>query len=185
MGARLTADSPAVAAAYPWGELGHVVDVGGGDASLLIAIVRAYADLRGTVLDLAGPVARARHAIAAAGLADRCDAEAGSFFDALPAGAGGYILSGVLHDWPDEDAQRILRRCAEAAGQTGKVLVTDHIGSAEDTPDTEGDLRMLAYCRGRERNWDQLVKLATSAGLEVGSVTPAGTRSIIEFRPMR
>ena len=50
------ADAPAIAAAYPWGTLGHVVDVGGGNGTLLIAILRAHDDLRGTVIDLAGPV---------------------------------------------------------------------------------------------------------------------------------
>ena len=184
MGARLVADAPAVAAAYPWGTLGHVVDVGGGSASLLIAILRAHGDLRGTVIDLAGPVARAGQAIASAGLGDRAGTQAGSFFDALPAGAGGYVLSGILHDWDDEDALRILQRCADAAAETGKVLVVDHIRDAQGgTADTEGDLRMLCYVHGRERTLDRLGELATSAGLQVSSVTPAGSRSIIELCP--
>lgn len=181
MGARLT-DAPTVAGAYPWGALGHVVDVGGGNASLLIAILRTHGDLRGTVIDLPGPAARAEEAIASAGLSDRADAQAGSFFDPLPAGAGGYVLSGILHDWDDEHAGRILRTCAEAAGETGRVLVVDHV----DDPGalhTEGDLRMLCYVRGRERTLGQLGDLAKSADLEVTSVTPASSRSIIEFRP--
>src|SRR3954469_25095665 len=154
MGARLGADAPAVAAAYPWGALGSVVDVGGGDGTLLLAVLRTHADLRGTVVDLAGPVARAQQAIASAGLGERADARAGSFFDELPAGAGGYLLSGVLHDWDDEPALRILQRCADAAAETGRVLVVDHYGDAQRTPDTEGDLRMLCYVRGRERTLD-------------------------------
>jgi 2,7-dihydroxy-5-methyl-1-naphthoate 7-O-methyltransferase len=181
MGARLVADAPEVAAAYPWGALGRVVDVGGGDATLLLALLRAHPDLRGTVVDLAGPVARAEHAIAAAGLGNRADAQVGSFFDPLPAGAGGYVLSGVLHDWDDEPARRILQRCADAAGETGRVLVVDHVGGG--LPDTEGDLRMLCYVRGRERDLDRLGALAASAGLALGSTTPAGSRSVVEFRP--
>jgi 2,7-dihydroxy-5-methyl-1-naphthoate 7-O-methyltransferase len=177
MGARLVADAPKVAAAFPWGELGHVVDVGGGDGSLLVAILRAHENLRGTVVDLPGPAARATQAIADAGLAHRADARAGSFFDALPAGAGGYLLSGVLHDWDDDHAARILRQCAAAGGT---VLVVDHVG--DGAPDTEGDLRMLAYVGGRERDLDQLTALAKLAGLAVESVTPAGSRSIIALR---
>jgi hypothetical protein len=183
MGGRLAADAPVVATAYPWNTLGHVVDVGGGDGSLLIAILRAHADLRGTVVDLAGPVARAREAFAAAGLSDRADAEVGSFFDALPAGAGGYVLSGVVHDWPDEDVVRILRRCAEAAGESGKVLLVDHVGEGRDALDTEGDLRMLCYVRGRERTLDQLGALAALAGLRIGPATPARSRSVVELLP--
>jgi len=180
MRSRLTADGPKVAAAYPWGDLGHVVDVGGGDGSLLVAILRAHPGLRGTVLDLPGAVQRASAAIEEAGLTDRAAVVAGSFFDPLPAGAGGYVLSGVLHDWPDEDAARILGRCAEAAGDTGTVLVCDHIGESFDT---EGDLRMLCYFNGRERTLDDLRALAGGAGLGVAGVTPAGSRSLLSLRP--
>jgi hypothetical protein len=183
MGGRLGADAPRIAAAYPWGTLGHVVDVGGGNATLLIAILRAHDGLRGTVVDLAGPVAGAQQAIAAAGLADRAGAQAGSFFDALPAGAGGYLLSGVLHDWDDEDAARILQRCADAAADTGRVLVVED--AAGGALDTAGDLRMLCYVRGRDRTLEQLAELAKSTGLQVGSVVPAGSRSIVELRPSR
>jgi 2,7-dihydroxy-5-methyl-1-naphthoate 7-O-methyltransferase len=182
MGGRLAGDAPAIVAAYPWGGLGHLVDVGGGTGSLLIAIVRAHEGLRGTVVDLAGPAARAGEAIAAAGLAGRAAAETGSFFDALPAGAGGYLLSGVLHDWDDEHAARILRRCADAAGETGKILVLENTGLDEDSaPDTEGDLRMLCYVRGRERSLDQLASLARPAGLRITSARPAGSHSLIEL----
>jgi 2,7-dihydroxy-5-methyl-1-naphthoate 7-O-methyltransferase len=187
MGGRLVADLPAIAAAYPWAALGHVVDVGGGNGALLIAILRAHAELRGTVLDLAGPVSHAEQAIVAAGLGHRAGAQVGSFFDVLPAGAGGYVLSGVLHDWDDEDAVRILKRCADGASATGKVLVLeDAIGvDPSATADTTGDLRMLCYCRGRDRSLDQLAELATSAGLRVSSVRPAGSRAIVELCPSR
>jgi hypothetical protein len=183
MGSRLQADAPVVATAYPWGTLGDVVDVGGGNATLLIAILRAHDGLRGTVVDLPGPVARAEQAILAAGLSHRAGARVGSFFDALPAGAGGYLLSSVLHDWDDEHAVRILIRCAEAAG-AGRVLVLEEaVGEPEGgILHTEGDLRMLSYVRGRDRTLDQLSELAASAGLQVSSVAPAGARSIIEMR---
>jgi hypothetical protein len=176
MGSRLTADIPGVVAAYPWDTLGHVVDVGGGSGDLLIAILRAHPDLRGTVVDLPGPCARAAEAIAAAGLTGRADTHPGTFFDPLPAGAGAYLLSGVLHNWDDRDATRILRRCADTAGT---VLVVDHLGATS----TEGDLRMLCYFNGRERTLDDLTDVASAAGLRLGQVVPAGSRSLIEFRP--
>ncbi|MGA5303867.1 methyltransferase [Nucisporomicrobium flavum] len=179
MGSRLV-DGDGVAAAYPWGELGHVVDVGGGNGTLLIALLRAHAGLRGTVVDLAGAAARAEEAFAELG--GRAEARAGSFFEPLPPGAGGYLLSGVLHDWDDESAVRILERCAEAAGADGRVIVIeDGDGGA---PDTEGDLRMLCYVRGRNRTPDQIGVLGRAAGLELGPVRVAGLRMIIELRPV-
>ena len=45
---------------------------------------------------------------------ERCEVVAGSFFDAVPEGADAYVLKAVLHDWEDDDAVRILRRCRAA-----------------------------------------------------------------------
>jgi hypothetical protein len=45
------------------------------------------------------------------------------------------------------------------------------------------DLRMFAYCGGRERSLDRLTDLAREAGLAFGTVTSARHRSIVEFLP--
>jgi 2,7-dihydroxy-5-methyl-1-naphthoate 7-O-methyltransferase len=180
MGSRLAMHAPAVVGAYPWGSVGHLVDVGGGDGSMLIAILRAHDDLRGTVVDLAGPVRRAEKAISAAGLENRADAVAGSFFDPLPPGAGGYLLSSILHNWDDASAARIVRRCADAAGATGRVLVVDYFNN--DSVQTEGDLRMLAYFGGRQHTLEQLGELAGSVGLHITGVSPAGRMAVAELR---
>jgi 2,7-dihydroxy-5-methyl-1-naphthoate 7-O-methyltransferase len=175
-------DAPATADAYDWSALGNVVDVGGGDGTLLIALLRAHPTLRGTVVDLAAPAATAARFLAAAGFSDRSHAEAGSFFEPLPAGAGGYILSRIIHDWDDHNAGRILRHCAEAARPNGKVLVIEdtELGASVSTG---MDLRMLAYFLGRERTLDGLTDLGRQAGLTVKSVTPIRTRTLIEFVP--
>ncbi len=55
-------------------------------------------------------------------------------------------------------------------------------GAVEWKRFARGDLRMLCYCRGRERTLKQLGELAKSAGLQVSSVMPAGSRSIIALR---
>lgn len=181
IGRQLTAEAPSLAATYDWSALGEVIDVGGGDGSLLIALLRAHPTLRGTVLDLASPAATAARALASAGLADRGRAQIGSFFEPLPAGAGGYILSRLTSDWDDDHLLRILRNCAHAAWPNAKVLVVEDTerGSAS----TEHDLRMLAYFLGRERSLDRLTDLAHQAGLALGTVTPTRFRSIIEFLP--
>jgi SAM-dependent methyltransferase len=184
MGQQLAAEAPSVAAAYDWSALGEVVDVGGGDGSLLIALLRAHPTLRGSVLDLAAPAATAARALAAADLADRGRAQTGSFFEPLPAGAGGYILSRVIHDWDDDNVRRILRNCAHAARPNGKVLVVEDTDTEHgESVSTEMDLRMLAYFLGRERSLERLTDLAHEAGLALGTVTAARLRSIVELLP--
>jgi hypothetical protein len=181
MGADVAADAPDVAAAYDWGSLGYVMDVGGGNGALLVSILRAHPTLRGTVFDLPETAEAARRTLAAAGLAARADAVAGSFFDPIPSGAGGYILSAILHDWPDSAAQAILRRCAEAAGQGGRVFVVEKIGADGTRLRTGMDLRMLAYFGGRERDIAELTALAEACGLRVAGVHPAGPLAAVEL----
>jgi hypothetical protein len=172
--------APDIVAAYDWGSLGHLVDVGGGNGSLLIAMLHRHPDLQGTVLDLPGAAEAARKALTAAGLADRSDAVAGSFFDPLPPGAGGYLLCAVLHDWDDGSARAILRRCAQAAGTDGRVFVVEKFVTDTDHR-TEMDLRVLAYFGGRERGIAELTALAAAAGLRVAAVHPAGATPVVEL----
>jgi O-methyltransferase len=67
MAADVAAWAPDIVAAYDWGSLGHVVDVGGGNGALLAALLREHPDLRGTVLDLPGAAEAARTALTGGG----------------------------------------------------------------------------------------------------------------------
>ena len=182
MGSDVTADAPAIVAAYDWGSLRHVVDVGGGNGALLIAMLHDHRALRGTVLDLPDTAEAARKNLTAAGFGDRTDVVAGSFFDPLPPGAGGYVLSAILHNWDDNAAREILRRCAEAAGPEAPVFVVEKIGADGESLRTEMDLRTLVYFAGRERGVAELRNLAARAGLTVAAVHPAGALAIVELR---
>ena len=170
-----------VVPAYDWGSLGHVVDVGGGNGTLLVALLKEYPSLRGTVFDQPQTVEAARSTLLAAGLAERSDVVAGSFFEPLPAGAGGYILSAVLHAWPDERAGAILRRCADAAGANGRVLVVEKTGVGGKAPSTAMDLRMLVYFGGCQRGVAAISALAEDSDLRTVAVHPAGEISVIEL----
>jgi 2,7-dihydroxy-5-methyl-1-naphthoate 7-O-methyltransferase len=185
MASRLRLEAPAIAASYAWEAFSHVIDVGGGNGTLLAAILRAHPGVRGTLVELAGPAEAAGRTLADAGVRERCEIAAGSFFEPLPAGADVYLLCGILHDWDDEHALRILNRCADAAGATGRVLVIEE-GLLEDTVAaglrTEMNLRMLAYTGGRERTLGDLAELAANAGLRIGAVQRATRyRSLVEL----
>lgn len=184
MASDVGADAPDIVAAYDWGSLGHVVDVGGGDGTLLIAMLRAYPDLRGTVLERPETAEAARRALVEAELTDRADVVVGSFFDPLPTGAGGYVLSAILHDWEDEKARAILGRCAEAAGTDGAVFVVEKIGADGRSVRTDMDLRVLAYMGGRERTADELGTLAEDCGLRVAAVHPADASAVVALAPV-
>jgi hypothetical protein len=168
----------AAATGYDWSGVRHVVDVGGGAGALVAEVLRANAGIRATLVDLPDTVARGRQFLAERGLDGRCEFAGQSFFDPLPAGGDAYLLSCVLHDWGDEPATAILRRCTEAAGETGRVIIIESHGTAGDDPGmfAEMDLRMLVLCGGHERSVDDYGRLATAAGLATADVrtTPSG-----------
>ncbi|MFA1549882.1 methyltransferase [Actinomadura chokoriensis] len=171
-----------ILAAYDWASLDHVVDVGGGNGALLRALLIEYPNLRGTLVELPKPAAAAESAFAAAGLAGRVEVVSGSFFDPLPPGADAYLLSDVLHDWDDSTSKIILRRCAEAAGDRGQVLVIGEFGPDGESPSTAMDLRMLVLVDGRERRASEVLELAEDCGLGLSNVHAAGEISVIALR---
>lgn len=165
-------DERAFARAYDWSGAGHVVDVGGGTGGRLIALLRDWPSMRGTLVDLPGPAGRARARLSQDDVRDRVTVVARSFFEPLPAGADVYLLSGILHDWPDAEATTILRRCAEAVAPGGRVLALEQVlDEADDGPGmTAFDLFMLICSGGRERTREEFRKLGDDAGLLLSSV---------------
>jgi 2,7-dihydroxy-5-methyl-1-naphthoate 7-O-methyltransferase len=165
-----------------WKSVRTVVDVGGGTGALLAEVLRAQPHVRGTLVDLPGPVARSGEVFQAAGVADRVSAVAQSFFDPLPGGADVYILKSVLQDWPDREATAILRRCAEAARPSGRVVIFTGAGPGEEA---SPELLMLVLVGGKARTLDELRKMARQASLEVRAVgRQTSGRVIVECWPV-
>ncbi|GAB7182137.1 hypothetical protein ATKI12_1968 [Kitasatospora sp. Ki12] len=181
---QLVFDAQLILDGYDWSGVRSVVDVGGNTGTILISLLRRHPHLRGTLVDLPSTARVAERNLAAAGLAERSDAAPGSFFDPLPKGRDVYLLSAILGDWNDEDAVAILRRCAEAAGPSGKVLLADVsldvVMRGPEGPRME--LWLRAMMPTPVRSVADLKRLAERAGLRVGwegPVTPV--RSLIEF----
>jgi O-methyltransferase domain len=94
----------AVAGAYNFSTLRTIVDVGGGDGTLLVGILSANPSLRGILFEQAHVAERAKEQIKFSGLTARCAVVAGDFFHTVPDGGNAYILKHVIHDWDDKRA---------------------------------------------------------------------------------
>lgn len=175
-GAEYVADD---VASYDWSNSHHVVDVGGGTGTLITNLLHADPHLRATLVDLPETVERARVHLAAQNLNDRVEFVGQSFFDPLPTDGDVYVLNSILHDWPDREATTILRRCARAAAETGRVVIIEEHGDSGQAQ-AEMDLRMLVLCGGQERTLDEYTTLVGEADLTVTDVrtTPLGQISI-------
>jgi SAM-dependent methyltransferase len=174
---------PEVLIAGEWEAVRTVVDVGGGTGGLLAEILRVHPSVRGVLVDLPSTVARSRARFEAAGVAERVTAAPQSFFEPLPAGADLYLLKSVLADWPDREAQEILRGCSAAAQPAGRVVVLNGVTPDEDGP-APPELLMLVLVGGKARTLAELRALASPVGLEVhAAVRQASGRFVVELRP--
>ena len=176
--------SLAVLAAYDFSAIDVLADIGGGYGRFLTAILQAYPSMRGVLMDTPAVVAVAAQKLELHPCRLRCALVAGNLLEAVPSRAGGYLLSGVLHDWDDEDAVRILDNCRRAMAPAAKVLVVESVLAA--TADTFGpllDLNMLVMTGGRERTEEDFRRLFKAAGLAVTQVIPTlGPQCVIEGR---
>jgi O-methyltransferase domain/Dimerisation domain len=104
----------AVVQAYDFSSYSTIVDVGGGYATFLTALLQANPQARGILFDQPHVVADATKYIAASGLGGRCHMMAGDFFTAVPTGGDVYVLTRVIHDWDEVHSIAILKSCYRA-----------------------------------------------------------------------
>ena len=152
-----------------------VVDVGGGQGTLLAAILRQHGHLHGVLLETPTVAARAEELLDAIDIADRSEVLAGDFFDQVPGQADCYVLANVLHDWDDARAARILRNCRRSMARAGRVLIIERLipeDGSDAVPTLLSDINMLVFTGGQERTSDEYSKLLGSAGLKLGSIRP-------------
>jgi SAM-dependent methyltransferase len=164
----------AVAAAYDFSRARLIGDIGGGNGAMLRHILSRFATPRGLLFDRDHVV----DSIQAGELLDgRIEVARGSFFDRIPHGADVYIMSRVLHDWPDEDCAHILRVCRAAMGPDARLLICELIlepDPARGRPaDYLVDTQMMAmFGSARERTADEFASLLNESGLALRRIIP-------------
>ena len=171
-----------VTRAIDFSHVGRVVDVGDANGTLVSAVLRAFPDTRGVLFDLAHVVEQVKKTLAAVGLAERCEAVAGDFFESVPRGDV-MLLKQILHDWNDEQCTVLLRNCAESLSRGGRVLVVEMVISEDGRPCGAHltDVNMLVLLPGKERTATEYGQLFAAAGLKLERVHPTQTSfSIIE-----
>ena len=174
----------AVASSYDFSGHSSVVDVGDGQGILLETVLARHPHLTGTVFDLAHVVAEGPSATADPSVAAPFASKSGSFFESVPP-ADVYLLKSILHDWPDDRCQDILRTCRRALKPDGVVLVIETlIGQPGfESEAAFSDLNMLVLPGGQERTDEEYASLFEAAGLRLTRSIDTDTRfSIVEAR---
>ncbi|MBL8796931.1 MAG: methyltransferase [Planctomycetia bacterium] len=176
-------ETAAMLDAYDFSDIGTLADIGGGNGSVLTAILQKYPAMQGILFDLPGVVERARANLEASGLSDRCRVVGGNFFEAVPPGADAYLMRHIIHDWDDEKSLTILRNCRKAMGGAEKLLVVEGVVLPDNQPSISKffDLAMMVLPGGMERTEDEYRRLSEAAGFRLTRIVPTKTWiSVIE-----
>jgi len=180
-------ETPAMLEAYDFSGVDTLADIGGGNGSLIGAVLRRYPKMKGILFDLGHVVARANERLRTEGLGDRCSIVEGSFFESVPTGPDAYVLRHIIHDWTDEQSVQILKNVRKAVPAHGRVLIVEfavppgnQAGLGKDA-----DMLMLVFPGGLERTEAEYSCLLERAGFRLGKVIPTTSAvSVVEGRPV-
>jgi hypothetical protein len=178
--------------AYDFSRFQTVADIGGGDGTLLAAVLAAHPHLQGILFDTAEGLAQAGDTFQAAGLTDRAQTAVGDFFSSAPDGIDLYMVKSVLHDWDDDRCRTILSHVRRVIPAHGRLVIIEPVLP----PTVDGalppqmylsDLNMMVLLGGRERTRADFEKLCANAGFRLTTVTPLpppSAFSLLEAEPI-
>jgi SAM-dependent methyltransferase len=158
---------------YDFGGVGRLVDVGGGEGTMLAAILHEHPEMHGVLVEIPAGIDRTMRHFHDADVADRVTLTEGSGFDRLPAGDG-YLLSCVLHVMDDAASLKVLERIREAIDPDGRLVILERVVPPADEPALAKilDLSMLVMDGGKERTEVEWNDLLATAGFKLTRMVP-------------
>ena len=153
-----------------------VVDLGGGDGSLLASVLTRQPAARGILVELPEAARQARRRLAERGMLERVRIIEASFFDTVPRSGDLYVLCRVLHNWTDANALAILRQVHRHMPPGARLVVAETLladpfrqdpEEARTTRSRMVDLLMLVMLEGRDRTAAEYCNLLASAGFRI------------------
>jgi len=159
---------------YDFSGFETIVDIGGGNGAMLMAVLNTAPQTKGIVFDEEYVVEETKKVLKEKGFDKRCSIEAGSFFNFIPKGADAYLMKMILHDWNDDQCLQILNNCSNVMKPGSKLLVIEAVipESNDPHPGKFMDINMLAMTGGKERTEKEFDSLFANAGLKLSKVIP-------------
>lgn len=155
----------------------RLLDVGGNTGKFALQCVKHDPEVRVTILDLPGQLAKAAAAVAEAGFSERVGGHPLDLLDATQPFPGGFDvvwMSQFLVCFPEEDIVHLLRRGAAALGENGSLYVLDTYWDRQRNPGGAYCLHALSlyftcFANGTSRVYHSrdMLRCIEAAGLKV------------------
>jgi len=152
-----------------------IMDVGGSYGAVLENIKRKNPTLECVLFDLEKVVALVS--------IPNIKKIGGNFFDKIPNQSDAIILSRILHDWNNEKASIILKKCIEALPSKGALYVVENCADKIKIDLSLLSLNMTAICESYERISTEYIALSENVGFRFDSETPLNElQTILTFK---
>lgn len=180
-------EQEAIANAYDWSNVRTVVDVGGGNGSLLATILEKEPHLSGILFDQPEVLLSAESHLQTRGVRARCKLVAGSFLSAVEVTGDVWVLSQILHDWSDTECLPILANCRSAMRPDDALVVAEMLtipGQPDPVISMVDMVMMSLFGNARQRTEGEYRELFAASGLRLSRVIPTTSAfSLIQAKP--
>ena len=167
-------NAPELVRAYDFGQHSLIMDIAGGKGITLTTILRANPGSRGIIFDRPTVAERTTRHLATIGMADRCMAVGGSFFEEVPQGADLYMIKHALHDWGDSYAAKILSTIRRSIAPGATLMVVDAVvrprGPVDRVTKVMALQQIASTDEGYERTREDFERLLGAAGFRITKV---------------
>ena len=178
---------PALLESYDFSQFKSLIDVGGGQGTVLASIMSKVSQMRGCLYEQGSVIEGAKSFLESRGVINRCELIPGNFLESIPAGYDAYLIKNVLVDWDDEHVLTILKNCRASIPKHGKLLILENAVLGKDNaphPAKWIDLHMMVLFQGRQRTEQEFRNLLQASDFKLNKViTPPAPIAVIEAEP--
>lgn len=123
---------------YDFSRFDTVMDVGGGQGSLIASIVKRFG-CKGMLFDVPYVTESALAYLEKQGVVNAVQIISGDVFIEVPKGADAIVMKYFISAWNDEDAMKILHNCKQALPPHGKIILLQAFVPDIDEPKVAPD----------------------------------------------
>lgn len=177
--------SYAILSEYSFKKSNKIIDIGGGQGTLLAMILSKYKHITGSIFDLPHVVKDVNKIANEYDINDRLEAISGNFFESVPTGADTYMLKSIIHNLSDDQCASLLKKIKKVLPYNGKILIIEPIVEDNNRYSFAKlyDIQMLVgRSGGKERTKEEYGTIIKDAGLKLNRIVQtAAPFSILEI----
>lgn len=165
--------SYAILSRYSFKKAECIVDIGGGEGTLLSMILIKNPCIKGVLFDLPHVITNAKENFKNYNLLNRVELMAGSFYETIPEGGDIYLMKNIIHNLSDQQAIDILIKIKNSLPPTGKILIIESVISHKNSYSFAKlfDIQMMvSQDGGKERSIEEYKQLIHQTGLKLNRI---------------